>query len=233
MRTKNTILFILCLLTLGCTKVNRQDEKLKHLLIGEWEMVREFNQSEKIVLLGYIPFAISFSLDSIEFFNGFYQTVNDTITGKRMSKYCGSFVPYRMQDGDIFIKNIYNNNWEFYGKFINLSNDTLALAIDDTTTVKFSKLSYNTDTIPDFDQIIYSSSGCYGSCPIIDVSVDKNGEVYFQGEGYVSKIGFYNGRINNTKQKYIFDKFRKANPINLLKSYENSWTDDESITTTF
>ena len=95
------------------------------------------------------------------------------------------------------------------------------------------KLTYNLDTLPDFDQIIYSSSGCYGSCPILDISVTKDGHVLFQGEGYVKSLGFYTGHLDRQTTQTIFDKFRKANPLALENSYAVDHTDDETLTTTF
>ncbi|MDR2839768.1 MAG: DUF6438 domain-containing protein [Paludibacter sp.] len=226
MKIKNTILFIVCFLALSCNNANRQDEKLKHLLIGEWELFQcDFSEKGKTDIA---PYAISFLQDRIEIFQGWYQ-----FTENYEIKYLGSFVPYKIQSNNIFIKNLSNNNWEFYRKFINLSNDTLTLAVNDSTTETYSRLTYNVDTVPDFDQIIYSSSGCFGTCQIINISVDKNGEVYFQGESYASKIGFFKGKIDNHTQEYIFGKFKKANPINLLNHYSCDYTCQATITTTF
>ena len=87
--------------------------------------------------------------------------------------------------------------------------------------------------MPDFDQIIYSSLGCYGSCPILDISITKEGAVLFQGEGYVKSLGFYVGHLDRQTTQTIFDKFRKANPLALEYSYAVDHTDDQTLTTTF
>lgn len=235
MKSLTTIL-ILTLVTLmtSCNQEAKKNQRLKELLIGEWELCKEY-ATEDIPPPPFFdrPFGIGFSQDSIEFFNGFFQADIDSITGKRMAKYYGNFVSYHIKKDSIFIQNVFNSKMEFKWKFVCLSNDTLYLAIDDSTTVKYRMLKYNIDTVSDFDQIIYSSSGCYGSCPIIDISIDKNNHILFQGEGYVKELGFYEGQLDNNLKIYIFDKFKKANLQKLEKYYAANHTDDESITTTY
>jgi len=231
MKTKIIILSALVLLSLGCNQETKRNQRLKELLIGEWE--RCWEKSEYELAFWYKPFGIEFFQDSIEFFNGFFQNGRDSITGKRTLQYLGNTVPYHIKGDSIFIQNDFNYPMKFEWKFICLSNDTLIFALDDSTSLKFKRLEYKIDTIPDFDQIIYSSSGCYGGCSIMDISIDKNNYIVFQGEGYVKKLGFYEGQINNNLRKYVFDKFKKANPLRLQKRYDVNHTDDECITTTY
>jgi hypothetical protein len=89
------------------------------------------------------------------------------------------------------------------------------------------------DSTLEFDQIIFSSSGCYGSCPIIDLSITRSNEVFFQGEGYVEPLGFYESQIDNGLTSYIFNKFEKSNIKDLSNNYSANHSDDESIITTF
>jgi len=238
-KTKTIILLTLALLTLSCNQEAKRNQQLKDLLIGEWERCKEepkwfgdiqppppppgFNKT----------MGIEFFQDSVEFFNGFFQADIDSITGKHIAKYCGNRVPYFIKQDSIIIKNVFDYPMQFEWKFVSLLNDTLTFALDDSTTIKFKRLEYNIDTIPDFDQIIYSSSGCYGRCPIIDISIDKNNHIFFQGEGYVKKLGFFEGQLDNNMKKYIFDKFKKANPLQLEKEYAVGHTDDQNITTTY
>jgi len=231
MKTKLIILLVLTLLSLGCNQETRRNQRLKELLIGEWERCSEESELNFYHIFG--PMGIEFFQDSIDFFSGFFQNDKDSITGKNIAKYCGNIVPYHVKQDSIIIQNEFNYPMQFEWKFICLSNDTLIFALDDSTTLKFKKLEYNIDTIPDFDQIIYSNSGCYGSCPIIDISIDKNNRIVFQGEGYVKKLGFYEGQINNKLKKYIFDKFKKANPLRQQNNFDINSTDNKCITTTY
>ena len=229
-------MLLITLLSVSCNRETKRNQQLKKMLIGEWELCREkskFAEEEKDLFFFYKPFGIEFSQDSIEFFNGFFQTEQDSLTGKRMLSYYGNFVPYYIKRDSIFMQNAFNHNIEFKWKFICLSHDTLILAPDDMTTLKFKRLKYDKCIVADFDQIVYSSSGCYGYCPIIDISINNNGHMLFQGEGYVKKLGFYEGQLDNNLRKRVFDKFHKANPLRLQKQYSASHTDDESITTTY
>ena len=231
MKTKIIILLALALLSLGCNQEAKRNQRLKELLIGEWE--RCWEKSEYEFHFFYKPFGIEFFQDSVEFFNGFFQNDIDSITEKIIWKYCGNVVPYHIKQDSIIIQNEFNYPMQFEWKFICLSNDTLIFALDDSTSLKFKRLEYNIDTISDFDQIVYSSSGCYGRCPIMDISIDRNNHILFQGEGYVKKLGFYEIQINNNLRKYVFDKFKKANPLRLQKRYDVNRTDDECVTTTY
>jgi hypothetical protein len=89
------------------------------------------------------------------------------------------------------------------------------------------------DTIQQFDQIVYSSSGCYGECPILDFSLERNGQFLFQGEGYTESLGFFKGKLTSNQTNFIFNKFRKADILNIDKDYSVGHTDDQSITTTY
>jgi len=235
MKFRIIIVSIIALLSFSCNQEAKRNQRLKELLIGEWEYCKEEPKYAEELEFDYKKsLGIGFFQDSIEFLDGwFLPPYKDFITGKLMAKYYGNFVSYHIKKDSIFVQNPENKKFEFIWKFICVSNDTLHLAFDDSTTIKLKKLVYNIDTIPDFDQIIYSSTGCYGWCPIIDISIDENNYILFQGEGYVEKLGFYEGQIDNNLRKYIFDKFKKANPLRLQKLYAASHTDDESITTTY
>ena len=223
----------------GCNStVDRQkaDKQLRKNISGEWEIIIEKEKSTNDFPpppLFSLPQGMTITNDSIEFYLGFYKEDRDSITGRRTRLYLGNMVPYKTDKDSIIIKNPLTDNWEFKWKFVSRKNDTLQLAINDTTIIRYKELSYNPDTLPDFDQIIYSSSGCYGSCPIIDISITKEGNVLFQGEGYVKSLGFYSGNLESKAKNYIFGKFRRANPLGLQDNYSVSHTDDQSLTTTF
>jgi len=240
MTTRTIILLsILTTLLLGCdSTVDRQkaDKQLRESISGDWEIIIEKENSTNDFPpppLFYLPHGMTISNDSIEFYLGFYKEGKDNITGKRTRLYLGNVVTYKTDKDSIIIKNPVTDNWEFEWRFISRVNDTLKLAINDTTVIRYKKLSYNLDTLPVFDQIIYSSSGCYGSCPIIDVSISKDGSVLFQGEGYVKSLGFYSGNLDTVAKNYIFNKFRRANPLKLQDNYSVGHTDDQSLTTTY
>ncbi|MBL0303792.1 MAG: hypothetical protein IPQ23_19185 [Cytophagaceae bacterium] len=230
-----SITFLLsCNSTIDQQKANKQ---LREQIVGNWErIIEKENYSGSIPPpppISSLPQGMTITYDSIEFNLGFYKADRDTLTGKRTRFYLGNKTPYKTDKDSIIIKNLLNEQWEFKWKFVKRNTDTLILAVNDTTFFKYKRLYYNLDTVANFDQIIYSSSGCYGSCPIIDISIDKEGNVLFQGEGYVKPLGFFSAKLNPQTKKYIFDKFRRANPLSLLNEYSVGHTDDQTITTTF
>lgn len=216
---------------------NKKNKKLIESISGDWQIIipkkrptNEYPVPPQPLFI--LPQGMTFSNDSIESYLGFYKDSIDN-KGRLKKQYLGNITPYKITKDSIFIKNISTGKWEFKWQFISRKNDTLKFAINDTTFVLYKKLNYKVDTSPNFDQIIYSSSGCYGSCPIIDISITKKGNILFQGEGYTKPLGFYSGNLDNKTKNYIFNKFRRANPLKLKDSYSVNHSDDQSLTTTF
>jgi hypothetical protein len=213
----------------------KNENLLKDNILGDWERLYENDKSDDFQPPPSfaLPQGMKISNDSIEFYLGFFKDDRDSITGKRTRHFLGNSVPYKTNNDSIFYKNPLTENWEFKWKFIRRLQDTLELAINDTIVIKYKKLTYKLEEVTDFDQIVFSSSGCYGSCPIIDISVAKNGYVLFQGEGYVMPLGFFTTIIDEKTSNNIFEKFRRAKPLKLLDEYTVGHTDDQSLTTTF
>lgn len=233
-----TILFIIfTIILLGCNQRKEQqkaDNQVREALVGDWELIIDKSLVDDFPLEFFrLPLGMTITKDSIAFYLGFYQEKLDSMTGKRMRQFLGNTVPYQVNKDSVHIKSLVTRNWAFQWKFMAKRNDTLQLASNDSTIIRYKKLTYNLDTLPDFDQIIFSSSGCYGGCPILDISVTKEGHVLFQGEGYVKSLGFYTGHLDRQTTQTIFDKFRKADPLTLENSYAVDHTDDQTLTTTF
>lgn len=240
MTTKFILTALLTTLILSCNSTSKQDisdRNLREIISGEWVKINKTENSENQYppppILRFFPEGMTISNDSIEFYSGFYDYSFDSITGKRTNQYVENFAAYEIKDGKLNIKNPLTKRWESRLKFVRCKDDTLQLTLDDTTTLRYKRLHYAVDTLPNFDQIVYSSSGCYGSCPIMDISITKEGSVLFQGEGYVNALGFYSGILEMQTKKYVFDKFKRANPLSLQDNYSVMRTDNQSITTTF
>lgn len=170
---------------------------------------------------------LSFKKDSIEYFNGYFDEINnDSI------RYIGNFSTYSIDKNHLkFHRGWYNKkpiDWEI----IKVQQDTIFLKADNEhfylKRIKFKKLEEL-----DFDQIIYSTTSCYGTCPIFDISIDKSGNVLFYGEGYISPIGLQQAKANKNTTNFIFNKFARANPINLEDNYFSTVTDMSSYTTSY
>lgn len=83
------------------------------------------------------------------------------------------------------------------------------------------------------DEIVLSTSGCYGRCPVMNVRLKSNGEVFFYGEGFTNKAGCYTGRITEKQFDEFLEQFLSANVLELERHYEVHYTDQETISTTF
>ena len=102
-----------------------------------------------------------------------------------------------------------------------------------TSLLIFSKHRYLIDSSLIFDKIIVSSSGCYGSCPINDVIIDKHGNIFYRGSNYNLKNGYFKGLISNKEFSKISERFQKASIRKMNSNYSSGWTDDETVTVSF
>ena len=220
---------------LSCSNEKEEKDKLandlkKKQLEGEWSILDEKQEFESI--FSYEN-GVYFLNDSVELFRGYYEAGFDTIRGERCVNYYGNKTSYTISNDSIFIRNLITKKWGFFGKIGQQKNDTLNLQLTGTTYRKLCKLPSKLDTFPDFDQILLSTSGCYGSCQILNISIKKGGEITFMGERFVKHQGYYHAKLNKKLTERIFNKFRRANPIRLNNFYSVGHTDDETITTTF
>ncbi|MDN3725517.1 DUF6438 domain-containing protein [Aequorivita sp. SDUM287046] len=223
--------FISLFFILSFVSCKSDKQKVSNNLIGEWTKINKLKSDNIPPPPFYEPFGIGFTDKKIEVFNGFKQYDQDSITKKRQLNYKGTFADYKVQADSIFILNPFNEKWEFKWKIKKNLSDTLILTSNDSTIIKLERINSDSNII--FDQIIFSSSYCYGSCPVIDISIDNKNKIYFHGENYVNPLGFYESKIDSVKTKYIFSKFGKANIDSLQKDYRVGHTDDATITTTF
>ncbi len=210
-----------------------EKEEQKLVLKGSWKMITSISNEAHPPPPQSIPIGMKFASDSIEYFRGFMSYVKDTIEGKRVLDYRGTWTKYEIKNDSIFVDNPFNKNSEFRYLVKKVSKDTLIFQRPDSSLFKLIRLAEQFESSIEFDQIVLSKTGCYGSCPIIDVSISKDGEVFFQGEGYVEKLGIYSSKIPKAQADDIFQKFYDADIINLNDYYAANHTDDESTITTF
>ncbi len=206
--------------------------EVKNSLIGDWRLINNKYDSFPYNQL-YRPFGIGFRKDEVEYYNGFIKYEKDSVTGKFKLNYQGNFTQYQNHNDSIYVYNPFEKKWNFVWKIKAIRNDTLFFLRKDSTPGMYKRIKYDLDTILNFDQIIFSSTMCYGSCPVIDISVKNNNEVFFMGKDYVEPLGLYKSTIDSTLTKYIFEKFKRANPSNLKNNYSATHSDDQTITVDF
>ncbi len=239
MKSKSTILLLMLILLSSCDFMltrNWADKKLRNRLVGDWELIIEEDKGSADLpppLYSRIPDGMSITLDSIDLYLGFFGEQLDTVSQQFRRKYLGSKLPYKTIQDSIFVRNPIGGKRIFKWKFVDLKHDTLHLTIKGEEILKYKRRKVLDDSSTSFDQVIYSSSGCYGSCPILDISIDNKGYVLFQGEGYVEHLGFFSSKLDVPTKSYIFNKFKQAIPPYLQDEYFANRTDAETITTTF
>lgn len=224
------LVLAILLFSCGDSEKQKREEAIRKQLLGEWKFCKKELPFDDNV---FMTPGMTFFQDSMDVHTGFYSERKDSATGRHQLVFSGHYCPYQLNEDSIFLKRPLSGKREFIGRFLKCEADTLYLETKNSDLLTYKRLSYRMDTLPDFDQIIYSSSGCYGTCPILDISVDKKGKVLFNGEGYVPATGYYSGQLNPTATGYLFTKFRKANPLKLSDHYSVGHTDDETITTTY
>lgn len=232
---KLTLIFSLLFIIVSCNKNLKisANNQLQDSLIGDWETIIE-NDSNHIYIDPIHPAnGYSFSKDSVESFNGLFDFERNTLKRRKNIKYLGNFTEYKIKGNQLFIKNLRTKRWQKFLEIEHIKNDTLFVINSDKFIEKLKRLKYDFKIEKDFDKIIYSSSPCFGSCQIINVSLDRNGDIHYQGIAHTDKVGFYSGKLDQSKTNFIFKKFEKANIKNLKSGYSASHTDDQTITTSF
>src|SRR6185503_3573343 len=150
---------------------------------------------------------------------------------KEAMVYLGSLSKFSVTTDTLKIYNLNSKNWNSY-KINKLTKDSLCLKIGDVAcTYTHYKSKQNND--PKIDEIVLSTSGCFGTCPISSTLIKSNGEVLFDGEGYTTLKELFTGHISTTRFQNLADNFKKVDFDSLQTNYQAGWTDDETITTTF
>jgi len=233
---RNLILvFSILSIILGCNKNSEfsANNDFRDSLIGDWEEIIRIDSNHIYIEPIFSPTGYSFSKDNIEFFNGLFDIKNDTSKRYRTVKYLGNFKKYKIEGNQLFTKNLKTKKWQEFWKIKHIKNDTLFIINEGKSIGKLKRLKYKIEEKNDFDKIVYSSLGCYGTCPIIDISLDRSGNINFQGNRFVDEIGFYKGKLDKKTTAFIFRKFEKADITNLEDNYSDDVTDSQTITTTF
>jgi len=84
-------------------------------------------------------------------------------------------------------------------------------------SLKFIKQEYNVDETISFEKIIYHTTICFGTCPIIDLEIDSNKNVYLSGEfykeGYLGIDSIKSGQFVGVLSDSLYNEL-----LNILKT---------------
>lgn len=62
-------------------------------------------------------------------------------------------------------------------------------------------------------------SGCYGQCPIYDLTVQSDGKVIFEGKGYTEMTGKVESNLSEEKMNQLIAEINRINFYSLENSY--------------
>lgn len=198
----------------------------KEDLQGDWVKVKNDKYINGPGFSG--DFGLGFQNDTIEFKRGFFPESDGVNQGEFYY-----FTQYELKHDSIFILNPQSEKLEFFYNIKSISTDTLTLVYDDTISFQMKKMKNENQSFTNFDQIIFSTEGCYGNCLAYSISLKSDGSVLFHGEGYVKNIGFYKAKIDSSLTKTIFRKYYNGNIVNLENNYGERHSHYQDIYTSF
>jgi len=140
---------------------------------------------------------------------------------------------FRIQQDSLSLFSIQDQQWSAGRKIHRVTRDSLIFKTGRNHFLKYRRALPLPDSLPTFDAIALSSSGCYGVCPIVNIIINSNGNVLFLGERNVDSLGFYKASIGSAQYKIIQDLFRRADIKNIDTNFETGDSDQEEITVTF
>jgi hypothetical protein len=222
-------LLSLCLFACSCKQRASQSANEKNIL-GDWVQVRNpvpLNKRDLVLEL------FDFSRSGFSFY------ANHTFDNRRgyikrtdsASLFLGTLSKYDIKADTLKLLNLDSNKWENY-KIVKLTRDSLQF-IEDDRLATFKHCDIKQHFNLSFDKIILSTSGCYGSCPIMSIILNNDGSVFFRGIKYTNKKGIFTGTITKEDFNLLQRGFLTTNIDSLKNKYVAGWTDDETISTNF
>jgi len=218
----------LAILFFGCSE-QHQESTMYSQIIGDWEEVYN-RDNDSPPPFGTSTNGYSFFTDkTVDLKAGIYKQIKGT---ENKMRFLGTKTRFRIEGDSLSIFNLSDSSW-WSRKILSITKDYFVLRLDKGKKQKFTRVDYTVDTLHSFDKIILSSSGCYGTCPILDVIIYSNGNVVFLGERYTTETGFFTATISREQFENLQNNFRKANLKNIETNFSVAWSDDERISTTF
>ncbi|MDQ6531884.1 DUF6438 domain-containing protein [Flavobacterium sp. LHD-85] len=235
------VLYIALFFILHSCQTNN-NEKLKKDIIGEWMYIKTNDQRKPKTKNPNIPPPPPFDSPKqgyvflknniAEYKSGYFKLTRAKEWDNRKTYFLGTNTKYKIENDSLKIFDLVSETWENQ-KIESIIGDTLTTKVADSIFAKYARTKYKINPNENYDQIIVSSSGCYGSCPISNISIENNGNVLYYGQDYNTQNGFFTSKINNDQYLKIQTRFKKADIMNLKDQYVANWTDDQTITITF
>jgi hypothetical protein len=244
---KNTWAELLLVLTgflsliFSCQRKATDYEKL---ILGEWIFVTDFQNPAPTTTNSDLPPPPPPPFDNVkrgyifapdgncEYKTGYYKGIARKDYGRSSVQFLGTHTKFKIEDDSLKIFNLSDSSW-WAVKIFSITPDSMIFQFTDSTFSKYSRSLYHIDSSEVFDQIIVSSSGCYGTCPRSDVLIMRSGEMIFHGKEFNTKNGYFKGYVENQQYAKIENDFKKSSFLNLADKYFSGGTDYEEISVSF
>ena len=222
-----TGLLFTCICISACNDKQQANEKN---ILGNWIKVRnkavsagkntvlEPPEDEKPGFTFYADHSVDYKL-------GYFKKVNGIII------FLGTKSKFKIMGNNLMILDIDSNKWNNY-RLIKLTADSLQFIFGGRLAT-FKHYQIKKNNTPEFDQIVLSTSGCYGPCSVASTIINTDGTVLYNGLFYTAKKGLFTGSITKAQYVQLQNNFRNTDFSLLKNSYNVGWTDDETISTTF
>ncbi len=217
---KLTTIFILCVLCLSCSDDHKNTKSNIELLQGDWTTEKYPREH-----FGLHHFHINVKDSIFTMFSNYSDSTRFKIQGKLLTVLDSSNTYY------------FGTHQKY--QIVKLTNDELTLIAKSnyvkkhlrayhwySDTLKFHKIFKKNNLSP--NKIQFSASGCYGSCPMLKISIDKQLNVKFYGHMYTTKEGPYSGKITQGEYDLIVKQINQLTLNSLKTAYEATWTDDQT-----
>lgn len=102
----------------------------------------------------------------------------------------------------------------------------------DTLVFKFDDF-YEYNATPDnfkIEEISFSTSHCFGTCPVFKLTIKANGKVKYEAIEYNEKKGKYKTNLDTDTLNKILQTINYLNFTSLKDEYSVNWTDDQTST---
>ncbi|MCJ8153560.1 DUF6438 domain-containing protein [Chryseobacterium sp. SSA4.19] len=203
-------------------------------IVGEWAVERdEKNEERPISPFKEDPQLIIFEEDGTYIDKkGFYKFEKDKKTNENNTLYFGEKTRYKIKGDSLLIFNPAENNFNV-SRIVSMTKSKIILEQKNKSLISLVSYSGKKFSNPPIDKIIVSKSPCLGSCAINSSIVDNSGNLFFYGESYNSKNGFYKNTVSNQKSKEVFNELQCVDINNLKTEYTIPVTDLSSESITF
>lgn len=217
-----------------------KDHEYRKLIIGEWKFYKSIDLEKEKTKTNGIQLAdppdLSEKLEGYSFSeNGnceYKEGYIDRYQYNDKNIYLGRNTQYKIENDSLIIYDLIEKRWKGR-KIISLKKDTLLLKKDDSKIEKYLKMNYQINYEYSFDELVVSTSGCYGTCPVLSININKNGMVYIDADRYNTIEGHFIANASNSIFERIQLDFLKARYYELEDNYAANWNDMETITISF